>query len=324
MSYYTLKLDFPVEDLKLTSIYKNPKLSSFTRRLLDSDKVRTVFGEDLHFADEHTDRPWLFGSFVQSVDGRITFPDDPSGPLVAQKNAYDPSGGLLDFWILNVLRASCDGTMGSAAGWTLDRESSDNYDDVGADLEGEGMIFDDDLEQSRIAMGRKSIPDNIITSLDCSEVDFRHPLWNNAADICITLCTSPAGYAHFKQNCRGKFYLVTPENAAQRGEGIAVVVTGENTYPNAAETMRMLKQMGYNRILVESPAYTNHLLVNGLLDELFLNTSGVYVGGSGLALGQGGQSATVQNHPHAELLSMHSHSPFFFYYRYLFHHTPPK
>ncbi len=323
MGYYSLRLDFPAEKLQLQSIYENPKLKEFQNVLLRSDKVRGVFGNDLHFANTHSDRPWLLGSFVQSVDGRITFPDDPSGPLVAQKNAYDPEGGLLDFWILNVLRASCDGTISSAAGWTLDRESSDNYDDVGADLEGEGMIFDEELEKDRIAMGRSPIPDIVPVSLNCQEIDFRHPLWNNEDSVRMTLCTSPDGYEHFSANCKGTFYRVDEETAAERKEGVAVVVTGEGSAPDAAHTMRILKKMGYERLLVETPTYTNHLLVNGMMDELFLNTSGVYVGGSGLALGQGGQSATVQNHPHAELLSMHSHSPFFFYYRYLFHHKKP-
>ncbi len=319
MGYFSLRLPFPAEKMRLEKVYENPKLATFQQSPLVSQKLEQVYGGPLQFPDVPVDRPYLLGSFVQSIDGRITFPDDPSGPLVAQKNAYDPAGGLVDFWLLNVLRATCDGTMGSA-GWKLEKQASENYGDVGADLEGNGMIFDEELERDRVAMGRAPLPDVLAVSLDCSEADFRHPLWNNAEGVRLTICTAPSGYARIRENCPGRFYQVTAQNPQAEGEGFAVVVTGEGACPCAVETMRILRRRGYRRLLVEAPSYANHLLVQGLMDELFLNTSGVYVGGAGLALGQGGQAASVAKHPHAELLSIHSHSPFFFYYRYLFHH----
>ncbi|MEI7884953.1 MAG: dihydrofolate reductase family protein [Clostridia bacterium] len=310
------RITFDEAAMKLTRIYENPLLKDFHLSPLYSEKLQAVYGP-LNFPELPLARPYLYGSFVKSIDGCITFPDAPEGPLVAQKNSFDPVGGLTDFWMLNVLRAGCDGIIFGAAGLNKAETTATATETMfGVDLEGGGHIYDLDLENDRLKMNLPQVPTGIIVSLDCSEVPFTHSVLKNNPATPVILTTSPAGLALVQERCMGKYYVITEDTEDISGEGMPVIITGKGSFPDAKKTMLILKKLGMHRILVETPGYCHHLLHEGLLDELFLNTSGLYIGGNGLSIGGKGKACSSDEHPHAAMLSIHTHSPHFFYYRY--------
>lgn len=62
--------------------------------------------------------------------------------------------------------------------------------------------------------------------------------------------------------------------------------------------------MGIERLLIETPVYTHHLMMNGLMDELFLNYACIYVGGGAMSIGLHSKSCTSTDHPHTKMLSI--------------------
>lgn len=70
------------------------------------------------------------------------------------------------------------------------------------------------------------------------------------------------------------------------------------------------------KVLVETPSYMHYLVSQGMMDELFFNYSCIYVGGQALTIGKFGKEFGSKDHPHTRMLSIHSHSDHFFYFRH--------
>ena len=76
------------------------------------------------------------------------------------------------------------------------------------------------------------------------------------------------------------------------------------------------KKFGLDKVLVETPSYMHFLVAQGLMDELFFNYSCIYVGGQALTIGKFGREFGSKDHPHTRMLSIHTHSDHFFYFRH--------
>jgi len=312
------KILYDADKIRLTRIFESPSLAGFKTKTTKSEKVDKVYGP-FNLPELPKDRPYLYASMVLSLDGKIAFEDAPEGPLIAQTNRMDKDGGAADFWLLNMLRAASDATMGSGGGFGSKVEESETSKMFGVDLEGSGHVYDQDLEDDRIAEGRHPVPWQIITSLDGSEITFGHPFLDNHPLIRCMITTSPAGLEKVRSKCKIDHFVVDdPEKvpAPDKRKGLPVVITGTGAMPDAKVTMRILKKLGMDRVLIEGPSYCHHLIQQELLDEMFLNYSCIYVGGKALSLGMRGNSFTSKNHPHTEMLSIHTHGPHFFYLRH--------
>lgn len=309
------KIPYDAQKIRLSRIYENPVLDSYDP-VCSNEKIESIYGP-LCFPEPPEDRPYLIASMVTSLDGKIAFEDDPEGPLIAQLNRFDPDGGAADFWVLNMLRSVCDGSMGMG-GPSETKKHSTSSDMFGVDLEGGCHVFDQDLEDHRISCGQPAVPWTIITSLDCSEIGFGNPAVNNHPLIPMMITTSPDGLDRIRSRSTARYQVIEdPAAACLPGPGIMpVIVTGAGSMPDAKDTMSILRKMGLKRILIEGPSYTHHLLREGMLDELFLNYSCIYVGGKALSLGMRGDSFPSGKHPHTQMLSIHTHGPHFFYLRH--------
>lgn len=309
------KIPYDASKISLSRIYENPLLETFNP-ICPNEKIESVYGP-LSFPEPPEDRPYLYASMVTSLDGKIAFEDDPEGPLIAQLNRFDPDGGAADFWVLNMLRSVSDGIMGMG-GPPESKKESTSSEMFGVDLEGGCHVFDQDLEDYRISCGRPPIPWTIITSLDCSEMGFSNPTVNNHPLIPVMITTSPDGLKRIKSESRARYVIIDDLAKAILPEPgvMPVIVTGSGSMPDAKDTMRILRKMGLKRILIEGPSYTHHLIRQGMLDELFLNYSCIYVGGKALSLGMRGDSFPSGKQPHTQMLSIHTHGPHFFYLRH--------
>lgn len=103
-----IQKEFDIQSMKLTNIYTNPKINEFKTEGINCSKVKEIYGTTLNFPETPQNRPYIFGSFVITVDGKLAYEDHPGAFEVAGRNHYAGAGGMADFWWLNVLRAACD------------------------------------------------------------------------------------------------------------------------------------------------------------------------------------------------------------------------
>ncbi len=296
------KIDFPSDKIKLNKIYQSKDNELLNGNIYANKKLKEVYG-DFSFPALPKERTYTLGSFVQSIDGKIAFPESPDGTLVAKGNRKDPGGALADYWILNMLRSVCDAVlMGDS---TIDKEP---------DLT--GHVYDSELENARINAGKPAVPLHVIVSGDGSGFPVNHKIVENP-DIPLLIVTTNEGKNLLTKRLDSGFLDLNNSTdicLTDKIKGIVSLGTGGRI--NLSELLKLLKPLGINTMLIESPTFLVSLMREALLDELYLNTSSVFIGGGTLSLGLKMDSFTLDNHPHCKVVSIHSHSDYFFYIRY--------
>jgi len=312
------KISFPIKDLRLATLYQDEAELARIRQTSSASgalsKVSAAY-HDLYFPEPPADRPYTFASIVLSLDGKMAFPGNPQGPVVARANRIDPSGALTDFWVLNVLTAHADGIIIGAK--MLHAEPDMIY-----------ACQDDDLLAERATLLGKEpeIPLNSIVSLDGTDVPFNHILFSTPEVRTLT-ATCLAGGHYLKEKFGSDVHLIGPylnrddiepsTLAAQIQTGLAshrkvVLMTGDNV-PDARLLMNCLRYAGIKHLLIESPTYMWLLMDQHMLDEFFVNYSPLYIGGS-ITPGYG-LAFTEAQHPHARFLVVALHNNSFLFTR---------
>lgn len=312
------KIPFPIEKLKLVPIYQDLaeleriRSSSLTKASLS--KVSLAY-HDLYFPSPPEDRPYTFASMVLSLDGKMAFQDNPQGPVVASANVIDPEGGLTDFWILNVLRAHADAIIVGAK--TLISEPDVVFSCFDADL----------VAERKTNLGKDNeIPLSIIVSLDGTDIPFEHYLFK-VKEIDTLISTSHQGGQFLANKYPDAVFLIGPfnsnnevniesiknqiETGFQNGKKV-ILMTGENS-PDARVLLFILRKIGINNLLIESPTYMWLLMQQEMLDEFFLNYSSLFIGGPitpGYANG-----FSHLDHPHSKFLIIAMHQNSFLFTR---------
>lgn len=312
------KISFPIQDLNLTTLYRDEAELEKIRRASGAagalSKVSAAY-HDLYFPEPPADRPYTFASIVLSMDGKMAFPDNPKGPVVARANYVNPAGALTDFWVLNILTAHADGIIIGAK--MLQAEPDSIY-----------ACQDDDLLAERTALLGKEpeVPLNIIISLDGTDVPFDHALFN-IPEVRILTATCQAGGRYLKEKFGSEVHLIGPILSAEsigvtmlaaqvqaglEGRKKVVLMTGENA-PDARLLMACLRSAGIKHLLIESPTYMWLLMEQHLLDEFFVNYSPLYIGGP-ITPGYG-LAFSEKQHPHAKFLVIALHNNSFLFTR---------
>lgn len=306
------QIQFDEKPIELKKIYDNTEKMGYVKEGLPCKKTDRVYGK-LMFGETPKERPLTYASYVMSVDGKIAFEDNEVGPMIAKTNMLDKDGATADFWVLNLLRANCDGIIIGSG--TLIKEP-----------EYSGSAYDPDLLQARTENGRPLAPWTVIVTTSGRKIPFGNPVFGQE-EVPVVIATSPNGFENLKKEINKPYYkLPTADSEADRKEirclteenlgKIAVLVTGEGSDTDTTEIMKVLRAMGMEKVLVESPTYCHHMIREGVLDEIFINTSCVFVGGQATGIGTSSQSFPSTSHPHSEIVTMHIHSPHFFYTRY--------
>ncbi len=309
-------LDFPSDAIRQTPLLKDEvQLAEIKESSPDKEthpKVKDVFGE-VYFPPAPADRPYTFASIVVSVDGKIAFMDDPQGPLVSSKNALDPEGGFSDFWVLNMLRSYADAVVVGAKTMAMEETMT-------------AACFDKELAEARVPLMGKShvCPAHVVVSFDGTDIPLEHKVFD--LDATVMIATSPKGLEFLKENFKKPIVEIGPYatkdavdmvaiNEKLKGSAgkILVVATGEEGKTDGEALLKILRELGYMRLLIEAPSYMTYLLSIGAMDEMFINYSTVYVGGS---VGFGAfQHFTTEEHPHAQFLQINAHKQNFLYTR---------
>ncbi len=307
-----VKIHYDTDEIKLTRIFDNTSKMGYTSKGLSCKKINDVYGE-LMFGDMPDDRPIVYASYVTSIDGKIAFADDGLGPLIATNNMLDAGGGKCDYWMLAMLRANSDALITGSG--TLVREP--NFT---------GSVYDEDLFEARRASGMSVAPYTIIVTSTGKNIPYTHDVFAYE-DFPVIIATSPNGFKNIEKEITHDYFVMpkpdSDENKAlikrltEEGKGkVCVIVTGSENETNSKQLFKTTLAMGMKKLLVESPVYCHHVMKEGLLDEMFLNTSCVFACGNAIGIGTSSVPFTSIDHPHAEIVSIHMHSPHFIYTRY--------
>lgn len=307
--------EFPIEKIKLRKLYSCIN-EEYNYIPIISSKIKAVYG-DLRFKLlQH--RPLIVASFVTSIDGKITYPDNKSGTLVAKNNFKDKNGGLADFWLMNILRAAADAViLGTGA-------LRDNNTIV-------ANIFDEDLVNDRLNMQKTPIPINMIVSASGKSLPYDHTIFQRK-NIPLVIITTQDGSQYIRKNLSGcNIYSINLQSYEDIvhypnliiANNLTILAMGQKAI-NHKLLFRALKRWGIHKVSVEASYYSYILIKEQLLDEIFLNYSGVFIGGNGPTIGNvnnNQQFFTSLNHPHCKILSLHMHSEYFIYTRQSFDYS---
>ena len=309
-------IPFDGEKIKIKQIFESDEVAQYNEIPVSSQKIQTVYGNDLKFPKVNEDRPYIFSSFVTSIDGKLAYADKPSAFYVAGKNMMADAGKETDFWILNALRGVCDAAIIGGNSMKTDADYSMH-------------CMDADIESDRIASGLPKVPLNIVMTLDATDVPMDHELLKSE-EVPTMLVTSPNGLEYVKANFKREYVVVMAdesdsvikEKLSKAGQGVLpVLVTGKGGFPDSVVTMRIFKMVGIDRLLIESPGYGHFLVKQQMMDEFFLNMSAVYIGGGDtMTLGKADKGFLADSHPHTKILSIHMYNDYFAYFRYKFNY----
>ena len=276
MNFLIPKMSFPIDKLQLVPLFldidelKKTKAASTAKMALS--KVSAAYHE-LFLPSPTDDRPYTFASMVLSMDGKMAFTDNPQGPVVASANYIDRDGGLADFWVLNVLRAHADAIIVGAK--TLCAEPQAVF-----------SCFDPDLAAERETNLGKSnpYPISIIVSLDGTDIPFDHTIFSTSEIQTLIATSRKGGQFLFEQHPEntlliGPFLASGEVDAGQilvqlkagfDAHKKVVLMTGETT-PDSRVLLYILRKIGIEHLLVESPTYMWLLMSQQMLDEFFIN-----------------------------------------------------
>ncbi|MGM0501910.1 MAG: RibD family protein [Bacillota bacterium] len=301
--------NFNIEDVKLNQIYADFD-KNYQNSDLELDKLNKIYGQ-LKLLPCLTNRPLLLGCFVSSIDGTIAFKDNPQSGQIARSQKHDRAGGEADLWILNLLRTIADGIILGPK--TLRAEKNLT-----------AHILDKDLAAARVEMLNKpQVPYNIIVTKTGASIPYHHRIFEEEK-VPVLIATSPQGAKVVKENVSCNYKLINlnkikefkKEDLDVNNNTIIILVSGKGHDLADKLLLKFLKQMGLDRITVETPSYAHYLIRQQLLDELFLNQSGVYIGGPKFLNNNGEAAFTVNKAPAAKVITIHNHSSYFFYLRY--------
>ena len=204
------------------------------------------------FPAAHTDRPWTYANFVQSIDGIASF----KGPHAA---GWDISQSAEDRWLMDLLRAHADAIIMGVNTLVEETLSAPNLNG------GRGPVYcieDESLRELRGRLERKR--EKVIFVTASGSMD-------------------PRAYRVFDGDLMDAMILSTAAGAARlqgRSAQVPVIVAGEDKIIDLPLAMGMLrKEMGIERLLCEGgPTFYGSMSRAGFIDEKFLTISPVEIG----------------------------------------------
>lgn len=206
----------------------------------------------LGFPPAHTERPWTYANFVQSIDGIASF----KGQHAA---GADISQSAEDRWLMDLLRAHADAIITGIHTLVEETLSAPKLN------EGRGPVYrieEESLRDLRVRFGRKR--EKVIFVTASGSID-------------------PRAYRVFDGDQMDALILTTQVGAARlqgRIEKERLIIAGEYKTIDLPAAMRMLRmEMGIEHLLCEGgPTLYGSMARAGLIDEKFVTVSPVEIG----------------------------------------------
>ncbi|MGM0369077.1 MAG: dihydrofolate reductase family protein [Bacillota bacterium] len=305
-----LQKEFRIETIKLNRIYDNFP-ADYHKSDLKLEKVEEIY-ETFQLPVLPSNRPLLLGCFVSSIEGTIAFKDNQKSGVIARNKPQHSNGGIADLWILNLLRTVADGIIIGPK--TLQVEENLT-----------GHILDNDLLKARRdLLNKPEVPYNIIISKTGQSIPYQHRIFEEE-EVPVLIATSPQGAEKIIDNINSSYEVIdlASKNNYEKNfnfeivnNKVVILITGENNNLEEKSLFEFLKVAGLDKIIVEAPSYAHYLIKNELLDEIFLNQSGVYSGGPTFLNNNSTDAFKSSTAPSAKMITVHTYDAYFFYFRY--------
>lgn len=280
---------------KFKLLINNPILNTQNYTSVKSDYLYQCLSSHLYLPTM-INHPFIFSCFALSIDGKLNYPDLKSGFAIAKHNlAASEHERYADWWILQLARSISDAVIiGSNS---LNAEKNDYT----------AQINIPELEQLRTELNKPKDLLHIIISRNCNKIDFTNELLCQDNDIPLIIFTQQAPELLPQGFILSSIKELNLTNKKQ--------IILDNSL-DLSKLIQKLYQNGIQTILNESPYYHHRLQQLQLLDEAWINQSGVYIGGNTSSLGQFNSSFAVNTHPHYTILTLHNLGYNFVYPRY--------
>lgn len=285
---------------KLKLLIKNPLLDTYENILLKSNFINNFFGYQISTTNFLKNKPFLFSCFALSIDGKVAYIDKPSGFNIAKANhlATDKEK-FSDFTTLMIARAVCDAVIFGTNS-----------------IHAENGVYLPNLNIKELITDRQqqNKPKQIFTIIICrdlNKINFTNPLFSSSKYPVLICCTN----RYDLKSIPNAYNILTLDQLKSK---IHLAIKNILYFPQPiTKLMSILKNIGFNVILNESPFFHHQFLQYGLLNEMWINYSSSYIGGNACTLGSNSKAFTSYDHPNCEMLSLHHLDYHFLYSRWL-------
>lgn len=206
----------------------------------------------LGFPSAHSERPWTYANFVQSIDGIASFKG-------AHAAGSDISQSAEDRWLMDLFRAHADSII---MGVNTLAEETLSWPQLNA---GRGPVYrieNELLRDLRVKLGRKR--ETVIFVTASASIDPRAYRVFDGDQMDAAILTTKSGMARLQG----------------RSVNAQIIVAGEDRTIDLPLAMRILRQeMGIEHLLCEGgPTFYGSMARAGLMDEKFVTVSPLEIG----------------------------------------------
>ncbi|MCC2624402.1 MAG: hypothetical protein K0R14_275 [Burkholderiales bacterium] len=282
---------------KFKLLLKNPILDTYSHVLLEEDYISKTIGYKLAIPDVKN-KPFVFSCFASSIDGKLYYPDNKTGFSIAKSNSHAiKEERKADIFILMLGRSIADAVIVGTN--SLNNEKGNFLPD----------ITNSELKNIRYKYTGSNSLTTFIICRDLSNINFTDKLLSNNSNQVVICCINN----HVDQDKIPDTYAQL--NFATLKNRKDLKLKNILRCDTLDHFIAKMHEIGFNIILNESPYCHHKLLKSKLLDEIWLNYSGSYIGGTGSCLGSTLTPFESNNHPDCELLTLHTLGYNFIYTR---------
>jgi riboflavin biosynthesis pyrimidine reductase len=240
--------------MQITTLYEREEC----KEQLLTPELQRLYGGGLSFPEPHTNRPYVIGNFVETIDGVVTY------GIPGRSGGGPISGGSdEDRFVMGLLRSVADAVLVGAR--TLHQDSGHVRIPGFICPQADGLYA-----QLRRRLGKPPLPLNVIVT-ETGRVDLEEPTFHTDG-LPAAIITTDAGAARL---------------AAHHGDmsPIAVRTTGDARSPSPAAVLKILADEFAVRLLLHEggPLVFGQSLAANLIDELFLTVAPQIAGRLNLA-----------------------------------------
>lgn len=282
---------------KFKLLLKNPLLDNADYLSLKNDYLRSILDYDFCIPKiEH--KSFIFSCFALSVDGQLSYADAKSGYNIARCNQYATlSEKNADLFLLILAITIADAII---IGTNSLRHEHGTF---------LPNITHAQLQKIRYKHNKSENLTAFVICRDLTNIDLADKLFSDDLHQVVICCLNNQVDMSRLPSTYAKLNLATwADKQCLKLKNIVLIST-------LAELFAKLHTIGFKVILNESPYFHHKLLQLKLLDEVWLNYSGSYIGGNLSSLGRGQNPFSSSNHPECELLTLHSMGYNFIYTR---------